>query len=365
MKKRKKQDGMSLDSLLDTMTTVVGILIILLIVLQVGADKAVQHMVEMAKEDNASQLQEIALEQVRKDKARVLKEKNEIQQKAAQKNKQAQQALAAITKLQKDVAAAKKPSPELAKLEQEAKTAAAQAKAAAQKLNKEKAELRSMQALLSKTEKPAAADMTKDVNLPDPKVPVKGAKPFYFLCRDGKVFAVDADSLKNRAAAGIKASKLAPNGAGEYDAKKLAAYFDKNVIANPYFRLKPKSAGDKLIRFYLTRKENSGEDLAALAKANSAYNKTLDNLDPAKRYLQFQVFSDSFEVYLAARAEATKRNLPAGWLPTGRTPDWNSFHWGHKDIGRSKIPPPPPPKPPPPGTKPKPTKPKFPNSVID
>ena len=45
---------MSLDSLLDTMTTVVGILIILLIVLQVGADRAVQEMVEKIKEDNAS-----------------------------------------------------------------------------------------------------------------------------------------------------------------------------------------------------------------------------------------------------------------------------------------------------------------------
>ena len=111
MKKRKKQDNMSLDSLLDTMTTVVGILIILLIVLQVGADKAVQHMVEMIKEDNATALQEIALKQVKEDKARVLKEKNELLQKAVQKNKQAQQDLAQVTKLQKELAAAKKSPP--------------------------------------------------------------------------------------------------------------------------------------------------------------------------------------------------------------------------------------------------------------
>ncbi|MGE4550159.1 MAG: hypothetical protein AAEJ57_02125, partial [Opitutales bacterium] len=286
-------------------------------------------------------------------------------QKATQKNKRAQQALAQVTKLQKEVAAAKKPPPELAKLQQEAKTVAAQAKAAAQKLNKEKTELRSMQALLAKTDKPAVSDLTKDVNLPDPKEPVKGAKPFYFLCRDGRVFAVDGENLKNRAVAGIKASKVAPNGEGEYDAKKLAAYFEKNTIANPYFRLKPKSSGDKLIRFYVTRKETSGEDIDALSKPNSAFAKTLAELDPAKRYLQFQVFSDSFEVYLSARAVAAKNAFPAGWAPTGRTPDWNSFYWGHKDIGRSKLPPPPKPKPPPAGTKPKPPKPKFPNSVID
>ncbi len=353
---------MSLDSLLDTMTTVVGILIILLIVLQVGADKAVQHMVEVIKEDNATELQEMALEQVKKDKARVQQEKDALLQKAAQKNKQAQQALAVIAKLQKEVAEARQPSPEVAKLEQQVKTAETAAKTAAQKLVKKEAELKSMQALLSETDKPAASDTTKDVNLPDPKVPLKGAKPFYFLCRDGRVFAVDADSLKNRAAAGIKASKLAPNGEGEYDAKKLAAYFEKNTIANSLFRLKPKSSGDKLIRFYVSRKETAGEDAEALSKPNSAFVKVLQGLDPKKRYLIFHVFADSFDVYLSARAIATERKFPAGWAPTGRSGDWYSFHWGHKDVGRSKVPPPPPSKPQPPGTKPKP---KFPNSVID
>ncbi len=353
---------MSLDSLLDTMTTVVGILIILLIVLQVGADKAVQHMVEVIKEDNATALQEMALKQVKEDKARVLKEKNELLQKAAQKNKQAQQALAVIAKLQKEATAARQPSPEVAELEKAAKAAEAAAKAAAQKLAKKETELKSMQALLSETDKPAASDLTKDVNLPDPREPIKGAKPFYFLCRDGKVFPVDGENLKNRAVAGIKASKVVPNGEGEYDAKKLADYFEKNTIANAYFRLQPKSTGDKLIRFYVSRKEAAGEDVDGLSQPNSKFAKTLDGIDPLKHYLLFQVFPDSFEVYLAARAVAAKGKFPAGWLPTGRTPDWNSMHWGHKAIGRSKVPPPPPAKPPPPGAKPKP---KFPNSVID
>ena len=353
---------MSLDSLLDTMTTVVGILIILLIVLQVGADRAVQEMVEKIKEDNASQLQEIALEQVKKDKAMVIKERNELQQKAAQKNKQAQQAVAEIAKLQKQAETIRKASPELTKLQKEATAAKAEAKAAEAKLSKKKTELKSMQALLSKTKKPAESDLTKDVNLPDPREPVKGAKPFYFLCRGGKIFPVIYESLKARAVAGINQSKVAKNGQGEYDAKKLAAFFEKQTIANPHFSLKPKSTGDKLIRFYVTRKENSGEDVTSLVKPSSTFSKTLAKIDPKKQYLQFQVFSDSFDVYLAARAVAAKRELPAGWLPTGRSGDWNSFYWGHKDLGQSKLPKPPPPKPPPAGTKPKP---KFPNSVID
>ena len=52
MKRKKRNTGGSLDSLLDTITTVVGILIILLIVVQLGADSAVKRIVEEKKEKN-------------------------------------------------------------------------------------------------------------------------------------------------------------------------------------------------------------------------------------------------------------------------------------------------------------------------
>ena len=61
MKRRKKDDVGSLDSLLDTITTVVGILIILLIVVQLGADSAVKRIVEEKKEEDfMSQIKEEA-----------------------------------------------------------------------------------------------------------------------------------------------------------------------------------------------------------------------------------------------------------------------------------------------------------------
>ena len=44
--KKEKDSSGSLDSLLDTITTVVGILIILLIVVQLGADSAVKRIVD-------------------------------------------------------------------------------------------------------------------------------------------------------------------------------------------------------------------------------------------------------------------------------------------------------------------------------
>ena len=53
MRKRKKDEGPSLDSLLDTMTTVVGIMIVILIVVQLGADSAVKEYVEREKAANS------------------------------------------------------------------------------------------------------------------------------------------------------------------------------------------------------------------------------------------------------------------------------------------------------------------------
>ena len=63
MRRKKKDDIGSLDSLLDTITTVVGILIILLIVVQLGAGSAVKRIVDEKKEENSIELMELAMEQ--------------------------------------------------------------------------------------------------------------------------------------------------------------------------------------------------------------------------------------------------------------------------------------------------------------
>ena len=76
MKRKRKDSGGSLDSLLDTITTVVGILIILLIVVQLGADSAVQRIVEEKKEENAKELMEMAMKQFDCRPCRVLTNNN-------------------------------------------------------------------------------------------------------------------------------------------------------------------------------------------------------------------------------------------------------------------------------------------------
>ena len=78
-----------MDSLLDTITTVVGILIILLIVVQLGADSAVKRIVEEKKEEDSKELMELAMKQFDEQERALQKEKEQLQLKQASVNMKA------------------------------------------------------------------------------------------------------------------------------------------------------------------------------------------------------------------------------------------------------------------------------------
>ena len=352
MKKKKKDEGGSLDSLLDTMTTVVGILIILLIVVQLGADSAVKRIVEEKKEENSKELMELAMRQFEDQRNTLLEEKRKLELGIAAKNKQDQKLISEIANLEKKLSGLQSSVP---KNSENSVTLEKKKKTLEDEKKKVEVKLKRIKGLLAKAPKPPAASLSKDVNLPDPKPAPPKAKPFRFLCREGKIYPLDDLALRKHAENAVAQSGIKPNKDGEYDGKKLAAHFAKKKTHNAFFTLKAVPGGVKLIRFTMKRRSNAGEDEQALAKGGSAYLKTLASIKPTERYLQFEVFPDSFSTYLAAREISSRRKFPAGWKPAYRSSDWWSYYWGHKDLGRSKVPPPPKPKR---GTtKPKPKKP--------
>ena len=75
--KRKKKILAVAWTPLDTITTVVGILIILLIVVQLGADSAVKRIVE-EKEEDSKELMELAMKQFDEQERALQKEKRGI-----------------------------------------------------------------------------------------------------------------------------------------------------------------------------------------------------------------------------------------------------------------------------------------------
>ena len=72
------------------MTTVVGIMIVILIVVQLGADSAVKEYVEREKAANSQKLEDDAMKHYLKQKATLLEQKQTMQIRQAAKNKEDQ-----------------------------------------------------------------------------------------------------------------------------------------------------------------------------------------------------------------------------------------------------------------------------------
>ena len=363
MKRKRKDDAGSLDSLLDTITTVVGILIILLIVVQLGADSAVNRIVEERKKEDAEAMMEERTKRFEKQRQDLLDEKKKVQEKLASENKSQAKLIQEISQLENELAAKKKAMPpappKLQNLRQEKTKLDNDKKAIELKVKKVKG-------LLAKAPKPSGQTLSKEVSLPDPKPAPPKAKPFRFLCRGGKIFPLDDPRLINRVTQEIQKAGIKPNKAKEYDGKKIVAHFAKVKPGDPFFHAKPRIDGNKRIIFDLQKKSAAGEDEEALVKPNSKYLAALKTISPKTHYLQFEVFEDSFAAYLSARDLASKRNFPAGWKPVSRGADtdctlslWTMYDLGRAELIASR----PPPKPKPPTGKPAP--PKKPANVLD
>ena len=68
----------------------------------------------------------------------------------------------------------------------------------------------------------------------------------------------------------------------------------------------------------MERKDKFGEDEAKLKKLGSQYVKVLSSLSPQRNYLLYEVFPDSFAVYLQPVTWPIRETfLPDGSLPTG------------------------------------------------
>ena len=288
MKRKRKDDAGSLDSLLDTITTVVGILIILLIVVQLGADSAVNRIVEERKKEDAEAMMEDRTKRFEKQRQDLLDEKKKVQEKLASENKSQAKLIQEISQLENELAAKKKAMPpappKLQNLRQEKNKLDNDKKAIELKVKKVKG-------LLAKAPKPSGQTLSKEVSLPDPKPAPPKAKPFRFLCRGGKIFPLDDPRLINRVTQEIQKAGIKPNKAKEYDGKKIIAHFAKVKPGDPFFHAKPRIDGNKRIIFDLQKKSAAGEDEEALVKPDSKYLAALKTISPKTHYLQFEVYS--------------------------------------------------------------------------
>lgn len=371
MRPRRKQSGGSLDSLLDTMTNVVGILVIVLVVTQLGVNDAVDRIsaseaeelaklqldVQKAEEELAPRLEEIK----DRDPEQMIKRLKELVNQIAD----AEADLAGLVEMRQAAEA------DSLKPVEEAKQLIAQQKKAEEELKQQIRELQnavaSLEARLESTPE-REIKPPKIVQLPNPRSAPDGAQPVIFYCRQGRVALLDVPAAQNRTKwldFQINRRRLGDPAKG-IECGKLFADFNREKFRDKNFELQLEARGRYPYIVFVER-ENWGESVDEILAPGSDYRDVIARIDPRRFYVRFLVWPESFEAYIAARQIASEKDLLAGWEPQTRTDEYRVRLESNLRCG---PPPPPKPKPPPkPGEKPPPKPPQpprqFPDDVID
>ncbi len=365
-KRRGVEEEEGLDSLLDTMFNVVGILIIVLVVVQLGMQESVKQIA------NSMQIDPLALEQLIKDLEEAQKDKLKVEKDLKDLNPDEQDLEMLIQRLQSESTAKeailKSQQGELQKAIIAQKDALEMAKKAdenkekreklSDELNSALEEIAKLEATLDDT--PERAQLAaKTVTLPDPRPAPEGIKEASFLLMNNQVYPIVDEPV--RAAAKKRAEYQAERGLRKYvkdpkegiDAEKFVEDFNERPMSDDWFRMEMYAAGrDPRLRF--KPKEDAGFKIEEIQSPRSRFRRLLSTVDPSKFYFKFIVMPDSYEAYVETRHVTDGMGYLAGWTPVNS--DWQYTTWvgGKVKFG----PPPPPPDPNAPKPKPKPPGPK-------
>ncbi|MCA9248055.1 MAG: hypothetical protein KDA42_13095 [Planctomycetales bacterium] len=367
-------DGGGLDSLLDTMTNVVGILVIVLVVTQLGVSDAVDRIAESEQVDPAALDKAKAELQQTLDEQQSLNEQLEEfkpvdEQRHARRLEQMRERIERQRRL---VQQAEQAANEFAmKIEaEEAKAEAAKKKIAEfnkgrdelqEELTKKLAEVAKKEAILDDTPERETLP-PRVVNLPNPRPAPEGVKPAIFLCANNKVYPLNLDvfrdTARKRAEFVVQSKRLDLDKQAGIDPDAFLKEYKKaqrRPLSDEFFNTEISARSGAAPTLKFTPRENDGVTEAELLNPRSRFNRLLANVDKEKYYARFYVLPDSYDIYITARKVVSETGMLAGWEP--QSENWNYV----ASIYAPRLGPPPKPDPNPP----KPQPPSKPANVID
>jgi uncharacterized coiled-coil protein SlyX len=359
-----------MDSLLDTVTNVVGILVILLAVTQIGVTSAMRRI--------RANLPEVSPEAYRKARHKYESQRDRLVTLIATRNHVQAQAPSEqdVQAVQQDIqdleGRVKQLADQNAKVEALRKTLGGHKKTASEleeTLKALEAKIAELKARLDDTAVPEAPPPTV-VRLPDPRPAPEDAKGIWGMCRQGRCLFVPEERLQRIARESIRrAGRILlfnpeqEKGTPEFHGGKLEALFKENDIGTRNFRLRVDAHQTRTWAHLLIEpRDQAGETPEQILSSQSACARIAREARERGAYIRFMVWPDGFKAYLTARKVADHYGVPAGWVPYTKR-RWRRRLHGVR-VHRMKKP-----KPRPPRKKPdkpdKPEKPKPPPDVID
>jgi hypothetical protein len=324
-----------MDSLLDALTNVVGILVIVLVAVQLSSQEAARRMEEMIAQIDPAEQERI--KQAAEDSASKLEEMKLALKSESEKDKIDPEKL--LASLQDDIAKAEVKAKKDLLAAEAAEKEAEEKKLSAEKLRRSlmiqlaKLEEKEKEFTVAKTDLLAKLDNMPKLNAPPPKEVRPSAQKDIprnkdgnallqerkVLVRNGKVFLfVDPNkkmetAIKNRLKSIIRKNGITV-GVGNYipdanQAEEMIAEFNSNPTKNKYFDSKLIRNGNTINLEIIPTDECGVEP----GKAMQGFFGTGLRNNQGKWYLRYLVEPNSFETYMASREVTDSSGFYAGW----------------------------------------------------
>ena len=337
-RKRKKGPMGNLDSLLDTMTSVVGILIIILIVIQLGVKEKVKELLDIANEE----ISVTDLEKKEKDIKTLEDLIKKKEQDFLQKNKAHLAAMNKLSTAKNQITKTKQELNLIANVKANPINISKDINAALKDIKVKEKALESIELEESKLKKLLASAKkiksrpNKSVKLPNPRPAPPGARGVYFICNGGRVFYRNDDEFRAYFKKKVDGTRAKKNKNGEYDPAFLKKYFSTRSNVTPFGKFEFYNNKTN-IYFRLKFGRSLGELSSFITRTSSRFQRELKKIDNKKFYIVFQVQPDSYSSYLIARTVAERLGFACGWQPQGKN-EWDFTLWTPmKVIGAKKI----------------------------
>lgn len=340
MARRRNKGSMgNLDSLLDTMTSVVGILIIILIVIQLGVREKVRELILEIEHEEISQTDLDNKEKELKKLEDLIKKK---EQEFISKNKIHQTTMSQLAQVKNKITDSKTQLSKIQNLKEDPISLTKEINSALKEIKAKEAELKSIEIEENKLKKLLAAHKRvksqpdKTIKLPNPRPAPPGSRGVYFICNGGRVFFRNDDEYREYFKKKVESTRAKTNKDGEYDPAFLKKYFSTRSDITPFGKFQFHNS-NTTIYFRIKFGRSVGELGSFVGRSSSRFQRELRELDNKKFYIIFQVQPDSYDTYLKAREVAEELGFSCGWQPQGKN-EWDFTLWTPmKVIGAKKI----------------------------
>ena len=340
------------------LTNVVGILVIILLFTVINAADAVKRIKGFVDEISDRQYRGLAIP----NRSKLLEEHRDTGRvgPATPTEQLAQRQKELIELLKQDLRSWPRQS-ELEDMKKQLEERRTRVKKIEDDIGAKEKEIASLRARLASTPARGPDQDAKIVNLPEPREAPKGAKAVVFICRKGRVVPLDIPGLQAKALDALQAASRAVVRQNAIDCEKLAGIFQKKYVGDRYCQVKIRIGGDAKPYLAVEPRPDAGDKTETIGKRTSQFSRWIQGLDPEKFYLDFRVFSDSFDTYLEARNAAARQGVLAGWIPYAPTSEyWIPFGVDLKMTCLGKQP-----AKPPPAKPTDPNRPPAPSDVVD